>query len=284
MTIRICSLASGSSGNATLIASETTAVLVDCGLAARQVEARLASLGVDPCRLDGILVTHAHADHYRSAGTMHRRYRIPVHVDPSTAWALALRPDRTSWSRISEPQPIPDRIGDLEIRALDTRHGDPRHDGRTVAYRIEHAGWAVAVVTDLGRFDDRLIAALRGVDAIVLEANYDEAIVGRKLSDPRFARDWPYLRWVQSDRGHLSNRQCAEALAEIVRDERAHVLLGHVSENHFDPRRDNNDHRIAFDAVARELARRRLPLPILHRTYRVGRVPAGCGAPIEIGA
>jgi phosphoribosyl 1,2-cyclic phosphodiesterase len=153
------------------------------------------------------LITHAHVDHYRSAGTLHAKYGIPVYVDPSTARALAYRGQRTSWRRIREFHPIPQRIGDIAVRALDTSHGFPDHDGRTVAYLLESHRRKVGVVTDLGIPSDEMLAALRGVDAIVLEANYDEAVIRRKLSDRSFAMDWHYLSWVLSDQGHLSNHQ-----------------------------------------------------------------------------
>lgn len=280
-SMRICSLASGSSGNATYIATGGTAILVDSGPPARDVIARLASIGVDPARLDGILITHAHSDHYRSAGTLNARFGIPVFCDPSTAETLAWRGRFSSWKRLTETRPIPQQIGDIEVEALDTPHGFSE-EGRTVAYLLTHHRTRAAVVTDLGTVPMKMLSSLRGVDAIVLEANYDESTIRRKLADPRHAVDHHYLTWVLSDRGHLSNEQCGETLAEILTDKRAHVFLGHLSENHEDPRQDNNDHRTAHDAVSAILARRGLPLPRLHRTYRIGLRPSGPSDLIEI--
>ena len=79
-TFDICVLASGSTGNAVYVSTETTCLLVDCGLVAKEIEARLTQLDVDPNRLDGILITHAHGDHYRSAGTIHARYGSDVYT------------------------------------------------------------------------------------------------------------------------------------------------------------------------------------------------------------
>ncbi|MBM3287067.1 MAG: MBL fold metallo-hydrolase [Candidatus Eisenbacteria bacterium] len=269
--MRICSLASGSSGNATYIASERTSILVDCGTSAREVEARLASIEVDPAEIDAILITHAHTDHYRCAGTLNARYGIPVHVDPSTARAIRSRDRWTSWKRLRETMPIPDHVGDIEVRALDTSHGFPARDGRTVAYLFKNRGRRVGVVTDLGKPTRGLVAALKGVDAIVLEANYDEEVLRDKLSDPGFAGDWRYLEWVASEMGHLSNSQCAQILSEILDDGSAHVFIGHVSENHHDPRQDNNESEHAMRVIRGLLARDGLPAPHLHRTYRIGR-------------
>jgi phosphoribosyl 1,2-cyclic phosphodiesterase len=271
MSLKICSLASGSSGNATWISTGKTSVLVDCGAAARDVVDRLGRIGVHPSSLDGILITHAHSDHYRSAGTIHARYGVPVFIDPAAAKAASRRGGATSWRRIRETRPIPSHIGDLGILALDTTHGFPPDEGRTVAYVLEHRGRRAAVVTDLGRSDAPLLRALRGVDAILLEANHDEEIIRRKLESRAFARDWEYLGWVLSDHGHLSNRQCAETLAAVLTRKDCHVFLGHLSENHRDPARDNNDHRRAQSQVRRFLEEEGAPMPLLHRTYRIGR-------------
>ncbi len=280
--MRICSLASGSSGNATFVATDRTAILVDSGPSAREVAARLNAIGADPSQLSGILITHAHIDHYKSAGTLHIRYGIPVFVDPSTARALKFRGQRSSWRRIRELQPIPEAIGDISVRALDTSHGTPEHDGRTVAYLLESRHKKVGVVTDLGVPSKEMIAALRGVDAIVLEANYEESVIRRKLSDRSFAGDWHYLRWVLSDLGHLSNHQCGEMLAAILTGRNSHVFLGHMSDNHHDPQRDNNDHRRAVATVRRILEKEQLPLPHLHRTYRIGLEAVGTSDLVEI--
>jgi phosphoribosyl 1,2-cyclic phosphodiesterase len=282
MSLKVCSLASGSSGNATYVTGGRTAILVDSGCSAREVTARLAAIGTHPGRLSGILITHAHSDHYRSAGTLHARYGIPVYIDPSTARSAARRGGGTSWRRIHETRPIPERIGDIEVEALDTIHGYPPEEGRTVAYRLSHGQISVGVVTDLGCVPPALLRRLRGLDILLIEANYEEQIVRDKLRDPRFVLDWRYLNWVLSDRGHLSNLQCAETLASIIDGEGMHVFLGHVSDNHSDPRRDNNQHGTALSAIRSFLQRQGTPVPHLHKTHRIGLAPGGPSVMVEI--
>lgn len=282
MPLTICSLASGSSGNATYVSTGRTSILVDCGSSAREVTLRLAAIGTDPSHLDGILITHAHSDHYRSAGTLHARFGVPIYVDPSTARSLARRGRWTSWRRIDQTRPIPSEIGDLEVEALDTSHGNPPEEGRTVAYHLRHGQSRAGVVTDLGRVSEEMCARLAGVGALILEANHDEGIIHRKLADHAFAGDWPYLTWVLSDQGHLSNRQCGAALAAIVDRPGCHVFLAHLSENHHDPRRDNNDHRTALDQVSRMLREAGAPFPTFHRTWRIGREPSRPSEVVEV--
>ena len=83
---------------------------------------------------------------------------------------------------------------------------------------------------------------------VVLGVNddmYDPAILHPKLGDGRFSMDWNYLKWVASDEGHLSNEQCAELLAATVTRETRHVFLAHISENHWEARKDNNSFAVA---------------------------------------
>lgn len=151
-----------------------------------------------------------------------------------------------------------------------------------MAFVLRHARAKLGVVTDLGETDEALLAALRGADALVLEANHDEEIIRRKLADHRFATDWQYLTWVLSDHGHLSNRQCAETLAGTLTGAPCHVFLAHLSENHNDPRRDNNDFHRAQATVRRLLEAERIPVPHLHRTYRIGREASQPSVVVEV--
>lgn len=283
MSLRICPLLSGSSGNATLISSEKTALLIDAGAPAREIVTRLRKVGVDPRQIHGVLLTHSHADHYRAAGTLHAQYGLPIYIDRSAARALRRKAMRTSWRRVRETRPIPEQLGDLEIECLDTPHGLVEEDGRTVAFQIRHGSRRAAVVTDLGEFTRDHLEALRGVDAIVLEANYDEESLRRKLSDYQFQKSWSYLRWSLGPRGHLSNTACAEALLEILPSSHAHVYLGHLSENHKRPEFDNNSFATARATVENVFKDAGRSLPQIHRAHRLGRDAAPISDIVELG-
>ncbi|MBD3163490.1 MAG: MBL fold metallo-hydrolase [Candidatus Eisenbacteria bacterium] len=284
VSLTLRALASGSSGNATLVSGRDATILVDCGTSARELTARLYACGIDPRSLDAILITHAHVDHYRAAGTMNRRFGIPVHVDPSTARSLAHCGRNSSWRQLRETRPIPGRIGAIEITPIDVPHGEPGRTGRTVAFHFESDRVRAAVVTDLGTVPEAGLSRLRGVDGLILEANYDEETVRRKLADPRFLHDHHYLSWVASDRGHLSNRQCAEAIATIATEATHHVILGHLSTNHPDSARDNNDPRNALETVRGILRRQRVRAPELTIAPRLGALEAPPGPPVTLGS
>ena len=61
--LRLASVGSGSKGNATLVATDETTILIDCGFPVREMLVRLPQLGVDISDIDAILVTHEHSDH-----------------------------------------------------------------------------------------------------------------------------------------------------------------------------------------------------------------------------
>ena len=100
MALRVCILGSGSKGNCTYIESPETRILIDAGLSAREIERRLRYIDRTPESLDGVLISHEHADHIQGVGALARRYKLPVHANPGT-WqkarhVAALASDRRS--------------------------------------------------------------------------------------------------------------------------------------------------------------------------------------------
>ena len=271
MALSICALASGSSGNSFLIASPSTRILVDAGLPAAEITNRLHLIGHGIESIDAILLTHAHADHYRSAGTLSYRHKIPVFAPPGTIESIRNASAARRYRKLSSPEGIPPSLHDIEIEAFPVIHGGPeRNAGEPVGFVFRSGNSSAAVATDLGTVTEEVRSAIRGANAIVVEANYDAETLDRKLGDPSFRGDWEYLRWVQSDYGHLSNDQCAELIASAVTRETTDVLLAHLSENHREPRRDNNGYELACETVTARLQAEGLPLPKLHRTHRRG--------------
>jgi phosphoribosyl 1,2-cyclic phosphodiesterase len=265
-SISVCVLASGSTGNATLVSSCDTHLLVDCGLVAKEVEGRLTQLGLHPSDLSGIIITHAHVDHYRSAGTIHCRYGVPVYTDLEADHAIRQRNSNGSYYRVKRPQQIPAAIGSIRVDVFATSH--TVLGGRPMGFVLSAGGARVGIVTDTGSLSSKAIRMLRGCEVLVVEANYDPDIIRAKLNDPDYTIDWNYLRWVASGEGHLSNEQCAQLLLETVTRETQHVFLAHISENHRDRRRDNNSFERASQDICRACRREGLRLPVPHRTYR----------------
>jgi len=237
MSLILCPLASGSRGNALWAETPGGAVLVDCGLGPRDLRRRLADRGLDERRLLAVLVTHEHHDHVRGLAAFTRGRRPVLHLTRGAYRALGGVPGAVC--RRTQPG-VALAVAGLTV----TPFAVPHDASEPVAYRLEHAGAAALVVTDLGTADALPPAAWSGLDWLLAEANHDEALL----------RDGPYPTFLKTriagDTGHLSNRQCAglvaRALAASPRLRR--VTLGHLSET-------NNDPTLARDTVWRETAR-----------------------------
>jgi len=95
--VQMTVLASGSRGNATVISTAGTRLLVDAGLSCRELLRRMALVGVDPTQLNAILITHEHLDHVAGLAVLARRLGIPVFFTEAThrAWVRMVRPRTT---------------------------------------------------------------------------------------------------------------------------------------------------------------------------------------------
>src|SRR4051794_35672254 len=94
--MRFCSLGSGSTGNAAVVevcsGSTTSRLLIDCGFSLRELELRLARVGLCCEDLDAAFLTHEHGDHTGCAATLVRRHNLPVWMS------------RGTWRGIGEPE------------------------------------------------------------------------------------------------------------------------------------------------------------------------------------
>lgn len=222
--IRHTVLASGSRGNALHLEAGGVRLLVDDGLTARETEARLSGAGLDPARLDAILVTHEHSDHVRGIGVLSRRYHLPVYI-AAKAYA-ALGSQDADWHEVRPLTPgLAFDLGGLRVKPLAVSHDA----AEPVGYRFEAEGRAWACVTDLGYAPDSLLAELGDLDLLHVESNHDSKLL--KLGS------YPgYLKHrIASNRGHLSNRQCADVLARLAGERLTYVILAHLSEENNTP-------------------------------------------------
>ncbi len=216
--MRVCLLASGSKGNAIFIESRECRVLIDAGLSAREIQARMAGIGVDPQSLHALLVTHEHSDHCRGLGPMARRFGLPVYLNPETRAALP------NLGRIDDLREF-DSGDQIEFRDLSIRTFSLTHDAAApVGFAIDTPEGQIGVATDLG-VATRLVAdRLRGCRVLVLESNHDETM----LRDGPYP--WPLKQRVRSNHGHLSNAASSELLKGLFWEGLEAVFLAHLSE------------------------------------------------------
>jgi phosphoribosyl 1,2-cyclic phosphodiesterase len=218
--MRVGVLGSGSSGNATLVWAGDTRVLVDAGFSARQIELRLARVGVEPGDIAGIVVTHDHGDHTRGMGVFARKHGTPLYMTERTRDACASLFRGAEEVRLYRPgQPF--TVGDVRVEPFLTVHDAADPVG--VALVDARTGLRLGVATDLGRPTAQIRHALQGCDLLVLEANHDEVMLATSVYP------WAVKQRIASSHGHLSNQAAARFAAELVHPRLAGVVLAHLS-------------------------------------------------------
>lgn len=237
--MRLCSIASGSSGNCVYVGSEATHLLVDTGISGKRVEQGLKGLDLSPKDLDGILITHEHADHISGLGVITRKYEIPIYATEGTIRAMLEsgslgNVEESLFHTIKEDEKF--ILKDLTINPMHISHDA----AQPVGYRISYGNKRVGICTDLGVYNDYTVECLKGMNAILLEANHD---VNMLQVGP-----YPYYlkQRILSERGHLSNENSGRLLCRILHDGLKTVLLGHLS-------KENNLPELAYESVRMEI-------------------------------
>jgi len=239
----ICSLASGSAGNATFIRAGSTRILIDAGLSVKQLVARLAEIGEKPENLSAILITHEHADHVAGLARLvkhgiKRGRAIPVYLTARTA-------EQIWWDGVEAP-PVslfqPGKtfvLGDLEIVGFTVPHDcvDP------VSFVVRSNGSKMGIATDLGYIPDALRANFRDCQAVLIESNHDTEML-RCGPHPNNVK----IR-VAGRYGHLSNADTIDFLSRDLNAEAQHVMLLHLSQ-------DNNMPELALGGAGEILSHR----------------------------
>jgi len=218
--MRVSVLGSGSAGNATLVVSGTSCVLVDAGFSARDLTTRLERVGVAPEAVDAIVITHDHADHTRGMGVFARRHRTPVYLTEGTRARCAslLKGEETTFSyRPGRPF----KVGAFRVEPFLSVHDAVDPVG--LALVDEESGLRLGIATDLGRATAQIRHALAGSDFLILEANHD----------PGLLHQGPYPSSVKSriasSHGHLSNLAAARLATELLHPRLAGIVLAHLS-------------------------------------------------------
>jgi phosphoribosyl 1,2-cyclic phosphodiesterase len=229
--LRVSILASGSSGNLTLLETSRTRLLVDAGLGKRETLARLAAIEKDVEHLDGILVTHEHNDHCSGLPQMLGLWKAPLYVTEPTMDALQRAlPDRLD-KRLRGVETIYAGqrfcVGDIEVHAFAIPHdaADP------IGFTFRSNGVKMALVTDLGYMPELVKVHLRESDCLMLESNHDLDML--KVGP----YPWVVKQRVLSRTGHLSNHAVSEYLADPDGfDGRArYLVLAHLSAENNNP-------------------------------------------------
>src|SRR6059058_1492322 len=227
----VAPLSSGSAGNSYYFESDGTSILVDAGLGPRETRKRLEQVGKTIEQLQAIVITHEHYDHIRGAGSIGRKYGIPIYLTQGTLDASRI--DREKTQTIVFPNDSTFAIGELNIHARRTLHdaADP------ACFVIEaRDGTRVGIASDLGYADDPVVQHLRHCDGLLFESNHDLDML-RMGTYP-----WSLKRRIMSRFGHLSNDDSMQAVQRMFGADLKTLCLIHLSQK--------NNH----ESIVREMA------------------------------
>ncbi len=235
--MKLCVLGSGSKGNAVLMQSGTTRVLIDAGFSTRAMSKRLAAIGVDPRSIEAVIITHEHVDHVKGAVSCAKKWGWQIYATEGTRGA-SVGLDEADTRSVASNGSID--IGDIEIRTVATSHD--AEEPIAIVATGKPCGVRAAIVYDLGVVTGTISKAIERVEILILESNHD----GEML------RNGPYpamlQRRIAGREGHLSNRSAAIAAAASAHRGLSHVVLAHLSEV-------NNTPRVAYETMERGLKR-----------------------------
>ncbi len=235
--MELCSLRSGSTGNAILAQTEQTKILIDCGISGKAALSCLACLDIDPNEIAAVLVTHEHSDHVKGIGILARKLKIPIYANAGTWRAMVgmLGKIQEEWIKVFEVG-TEFEIGDIAVRAF----AIPHDAAAPVGYCLSGEGGQAAVATDMGEIWDSVVDNLAGCQTVLLESNHDVHMLEMG------GYPYPLKQRVKGPRGHLSNEQAGQIAVRLVRQGTMRILLGHLS-------RENNYPQLAYQTVKNEL-------------------------------
>lgn len=261
--MRIWVLGSGSCGNAILVETAGSRILVDAGFPPRVLKRRLAVAGVAPESIEAVVVTHEHTDHAKGVAAAAKRWGWTI---VSTAGTRMMCPDWTGLNMILTPRRSTIEIGEFRVETVPVAHDAIEPIGVIVTCLAD--GARAGIIYDLGHVSESVLRSMDRLDVLVIEANHDEGML----------RAGPYPASVQmrigGRFGHLSNRVAAQAAGRCIHAGLNNIVLAHLSENCNDPK---TALRTVGDSLRRAKFKGRLTATAQDRV--VGPFSAGTGSP-----
>jgi phosphoribosyl 1,2-cyclic phosphodiesterase len=227
--LHFISFGSGSSGNCSFLFTENDGLLIDAGVGVRSLKRQFKDFGLHLSDVKNILITHDHADHVKSVGSLSKEKNLPVwttrgvHAGINKNWCVRhkIAPEQVKYVEKGNSF----QLGDFAV----TPFGVPHDSEDNVGYCIEHGGVTFVLMTDVGHLTDEMKEYIGKANYLVIEADYDK----KRLLDG------PYPKHLKSrilgPSGHMSNEECGTALAENATPKLRNVWLCHLSDTNNDP-------------------------------------------------
>ena len=217
---RLCTLASGSTGNSTYISTTDGDILVDVGISYKALMAAIDEVGGDIARLRAVAVTHTHTDHIKGLKTFLKNTKIPLVASSKTLESLVANNLIPEGITVTAADNKIVTFGNTVVDFFSTSHDAVGSGGYVITLPD---GRRAAVCTDLGVMTDNIRQKLFGCDAVLIESNHDVEML-RRGPYPASLK----LR-ILSEQGHLSNNACACELPSLLKSGTTRIILGHLS-------------------------------------------------------
>jgi len=239
-------LSSGSNGNAILLWSGGSAVLIDDGISTKRLTAQMASAGLTLANLEAVVLTHEHSDHVGGLPVLKKRSCARILASQGTAESLR---GIKSYDRLGNGK-VHD-VGPFSISSFPIPHDAAEPMGVV----LECRGKRVVSATDVGHVTPDIMDVFRGADVAIVESNHDVEML-HTGPYPKYLKDR-----ISGPLGHLSNDDGAELAIHSVAHGASSLFLAHLSES-------NNLPQLALASTSRALKR-------AGRNARVSVAPRG---------
>lgn len=231
--MKICSLASSSKGNCTIVYNDNEILIVDLGIVYKDLLEKFELLKLDINKVVGVIITHEHSDHIKGVQTFFRATGKPIYCHYNSVDGV-LKKNKIPMSGIIRFD------GDFKVGSFDISPFEVSHDVFCVGYNIYENTNKISIVTDLGYTTNAVVERLFDSRLVILEANHDEKML--------VAGPYPAIlkSRILSKKGHLSNVSSAKVVAELAQHNVRQVLFAHLSE-------ENNTPQLCYDTICEYL-------------------------------
>lgn len=220
---------SGSSGNCYLLLSGQSGIMIDAGVGIRTLKKHFKDRCMSLSGIKHILVTHDHADHIKSVGSLSSELDVPVFATEKVLQGIrdnfVVRTKVPAANERCIEKNVTFSLDDFKVTPFTVPHDSQDN----VGYKIEHDGVVFCLMTDVGYVTDEMKRYIAEADYLVLESNHDKEML----------KSGPYPEYLKqrilSQLGHLSNTECAHAIAENATQRLKHLWLCHLSEENNHP-------------------------------------------------
>lgn len=239
--MKVCILASGSSGNCTYIQVNNHNILIDAGISFKEIKEKLDSIDVKIEDIDTILVTHAHIDHTVSLDKLYNKIHPNIYMTNDIYMEI-----KENIRNLIDYKDLKEEliIDDIYIKPFKTSHDTKDSKG----YLIEYNNKSLVYITDTGYINNKYLKMLENKNIYIMESNHDPSMLMHGIK-PHNKKERVY-----SDTGHLCNSQAAYYLSLLVGNNTTNIFLAHIS-------RHDNTKELAYNETKDILNRKNKNIP-----------------------